>query len=75
MTPENFCYWLQGMLEISNTTSLNETQIGQIKEHLQLVFKKETSTPYQVGFGQQNNNQSTCSTFLTCSLDNTTVGF
>ena len=42
MTPENLCYWLQGFLEIQNPNSLNETQIQIIKDHLSLVFKKET---------------------------------
>jgi hypothetical protein len=43
MTPENFCYWLQGLLEIGNPSELNMTQVEIIKEHLNLVFKKETT--------------------------------
>jgi hypothetical protein len=46
MTAENFCYWLQGLLEVGNPTSLNEEQVKQIKEHLALVFNKVTSYPY-----------------------------
>ena len=42
MTPENFCYWLQGLLEIGNPKNLDENQINTIKDHLRLVFKKET---------------------------------
>lgn len=42
MTPENFCYWLQGCLEISNPRSLNELETQIVKDHLSLVFKKET---------------------------------
>ena len=42
MTPENFCYWLQGLLEIKKNKNLDENQINTIKDHLRLVFKKET---------------------------------
>lgn len=42
MTPENFCYWLQGLLEVGNPEQLNKEQLEMIKEHLNLVFKKET---------------------------------
>lgn len=42
MTPEQFVYWLQGLMEVGNPTSLNEIQTQQIKDHLSLVFKKET---------------------------------
>jgi hypothetical protein len=44
MTPENFCYWLQGLLEIGDPSELNMTQVLIIKDHLNLVFKKETKT-------------------------------
>lgn len=40
MTPENFCYWLQGMLEISGAESLSKEQLAIIKEHLGYVFDK-----------------------------------
>ena len=48
MTPENFCYWLQGLLEIGDPSELNMTQVEIIKEHLNLVFKKETKTPAKI---------------------------
>jgi len=41
MTPKNFCYWLQGYFELG-ATSITEEQCSVIKEHLNLVFKKET---------------------------------
>lgn len=44
MTPEQFCYWLQGYAEISGAAP-DQVQWDQIKEHLQLVFRKVTSTP------------------------------
>lgn len=41
MTPDNFCYWLQGVFEgqsgLTNTQKLN-----MIEEHLKLVFTKVT---------------------------------
>ncbi len=43
MTPENFCYWLQGLLEIGNPSTLDAQQVLIIKDHLNLVFKKETT--------------------------------
>lgn len=42
MTPENFCYWLQGFVETVNPTSIDEQQTKVIKDHLQLVFNKVT---------------------------------
>lgn len=44
MEAKDFCYWLQGYLELSNANSLTEEQIKQIKEHLNLVFTKVTSS-------------------------------
>jgi hypothetical protein len=38
----NFAYWLQGFFEISGNTKLNETQVQVIKDHLKLVFEKQT---------------------------------
>lgn len=41
MTPENFTYWLQGFAEVHKEAPTPE-QWSIIKDHLQLVFKKET---------------------------------
>lgn len=38
MTPENFCYWLQGYFEIADPKSLSEKELEMIKNHLNLVF-------------------------------------
>lgn len=42
MTPENFCYWLQGYFEISHTKTLNAMQIQVVQDHLNLIFDKVT---------------------------------
>lgn len=47
MKSRDFCYWLQGYFEISDSTNgktnmpLNEKQVAQIKAHLAMVFKHE----------------------------------
>lgn len=42
MTSENFCYWLQGYLEIEDPSNINEGKLQIIKDHLSLVFTKVT---------------------------------
>ncbi len=42
MTPENFVYWLQGFLEISETKTLSEKQVQMIRNHICLVLRKVT---------------------------------
>jgi hypothetical protein len=42
MTAENFCYWLQGFLEISKTDQITKEQVEEIKNHLALIFTKVT---------------------------------
>ena len=46
MTPENFCYWLQGVIEVVDPQELNREQVEIIKEHLRLVFRKETKLKF-----------------------------
>jgi hypothetical protein len=45
--PKAFVYWLNGFFELSGATSLDDTQVQIIKEHLALVLNKKTSTTYQ----------------------------
>jgi hypothetical protein len=42
MTPENFCYWLQGFVEIGEPVTLSKQQLQILKDHLKLVFDKKT---------------------------------
>lgn len=52
MTPRDFCYWLQGMLEIGKPTSLSAEQLSVVQNHLNLVFKHEIDTPDLTGMLQ-----------------------
>ena len=48
MNAQEFCYWLQGYMEISGGRELSESQIKIIRDHLDLVFTKVTPTyPFQ----------------------------
>lgn len=47
MTPEQFCYWLQGFFELSmvgddTAITLSPAQIRMVNDHLALVFQKQT---------------------------------
>ena len=46
MTPENFCYWLQGWFELNKTIDHREgaskETLAMIDNHLKLVFNKLT---------------------------------
>ena len=41
MTSRDFCYWLQGMFELSDPKSLTKEQTSLIKKHLHMVFEHE----------------------------------
>lgn len=43
MTSRDFCYWLQGFLELSMSTNLelDRKKVQSIKNHLNMVFKHE----------------------------------
>jgi hypothetical protein len=48
MTPEQFCYWLQGYCELNGRPPSQE-EWESIKEHLQTVFKKVTRvSPFSI---------------------------
>jgi len=42
MTPEQFIYWMQGFAELTETKTISEKQWTVIKDHLALVFDKQT---------------------------------
>jgi len=43
MTPENFCYWLQGFIELQEDQPfLSKAQTAVVCDHLKLVFDKQT---------------------------------
>jgi hypothetical protein len=42
MTAEQFTYWLQGFMEVADPIELTANQTHQIKDHLKLVFDKQT---------------------------------
>lgn len=47
MTEREFCYWLQGFFELTDTKNISETQTEVIKEHLSLVFNKVTQKKFE----------------------------
>jgi len=52
MTPEQFCYWLQGFAEL-NEARPSQEQWNSINEHLKTVFTKvtpETKVPQGLPF-------------------------
>ena len=48
MTSRDFCYWLQGFLELrpDKTIPLNQWQTEAIQKHLAMAFKHEIDPSY-----------------------------
>jgi hypothetical protein len=67
MTPENFCYWLQGLFEHRKDGQITLTEIKSIRDHLALVFTKVT--PEQA----EGSKQTPLPSLNTCMKDYTTV--
>ncbi len=42
VTPEQFCYWLQGYMELADNEGMTERQVKTIADHLNTVFSKVT---------------------------------
>jgi hypothetical protein len=38
MKPQDFCFWLQGLLEVGAPQELTQKQLDVIKEHLELAL-------------------------------------
>lgn len=43
MQTRDFCFWLQGLLEVGRVETLDAEQVALIKAHLDLVFKHDAS--------------------------------
>ncbi len=41
MTSRDFCYWMQGAIELNGSTSFNADQVKVIQDHLNMVFIHE----------------------------------
>jgi len=41
MTSRDFCYWLQGFMEVGNPSEMSPGQIATIQNHLNMVFFHE----------------------------------
>lgn len=41
MKATEFCYWLQGMFELTEVKSLNESQTDLIRRHLAMAFQHD----------------------------------
>jgi len=49
MKSVEFCYWLQGMFELSNPKELTAEQVDSIRKHLAMVFVHEIDPSYPKG--------------------------
>jgi hypothetical protein len=46
MKAQEFCYWLQGMFELSYVKMLNAVQLETVRKHLQMVFLHDIDPSY-----------------------------
>ena len=46
MTSRDFCYWLQGFLELRGPGEATKEQVECIQKHLAMVFKHEIDPSY-----------------------------
>lgn len=63
MKSRDFCYWLQGLLEVANPETLTKEQIQIIKNHLSMVFHHEIDPTFggpeeQEALGQIHTSSS-----------------
>ena len=54
MTSRDFCYWLQGCLELRGLEPFNDKQMEILKTHLSMVFKHEIDP----SFGDKENQNA-----------------
>jgi len=46
MKSRDFCYWLQGLFELAEPSTLDEKQVQTIRNHLNMVFYREIDPSY-----------------------------
>ncbi|MCK5537555.1 MAG: hypothetical protein KAI79_12065 [Bacteroidales bacterium] len=46
MKAANFCYWLQGMMELVDPKTITREQLDDIQAHLKIVFKYDIDPSY-----------------------------
>lgn len=46
MKADNFCYWLQGFIELGDPDKITQEQMKEIRDHLKIVFKYDIDTRY-----------------------------
>ena len=46
MKSRDFCYWLQGLFELAEPSTLDEKQVQTIRNHLNMVFYYEVDPSY-----------------------------
>lgn len=56
MKSVEFCYWLQGMFELSEPKELSAEQTDLIKKHLAMVFVHEIDKSYPSSQQEALNN-------------------
>ena len=64
MNEVQFCYWLKGYFELSDSEELTPKQVAVIKEHLSLAFNKITLLNVGDGFDPKLFN--TTQPIITC---------
>lgn len=57
MTSRDFCYWLQGVLEVANPQELNAQQLAIVKAHLALVLVHEIDPSFGPAKAQEALNK------------------
>jgi hypothetical protein len=56
MTSTNFCYFLQGYLELTNNKTISAKDLARIKGHLRLAFRDDIDPSMGDAEHQENLN-------------------
>jgi hypothetical protein len=57
MTSRDFCYWLQGYLEVAKPSSILSDEVAMIQRHLNMVFLHEIDPSFGDQKAQASLNQ------------------